>query len=877
MEHLLLLALLLSSSYGIALESIKGPLESKALFVPEATAVPYAIHQFVSAVKHVTAYRVSGDLEGISMSEDGWLYLTKSLAWSNKGAYSLQVTTAADVLTSLNELNVYLATDDDVTVDGPYDVALTVVDINNNLPTFDQDLYGGQVIEHSTAGKPFVRVVASDTDDPNTANAALRYSIVKQIPITQTAWFQIDPETGEISTTEDGAKLLKARAGFRYSRGEERGSREVLEKNFKDFCLPTHDIPYEDNPLFACMLRSESRQVDAITDPDYTLIVKAEDMGGALNALWSSTRVDVVVRQNLWKKPEPIALKENLKYPMPIATVTSNDPDAIYSLVQKERFNFPFSINAEGEIFVTRELDRENEAKYTLVVFAKDDQGVDIEKPMEILVTVTDENDNAPECGKTLFEVQEDESTGSLVGHLEASDADDENTPNALLTYKLLSQSPATESMFSLTDFTGEVKVIKGGFQRSIPEYTLTYSVSDGGVPAKAVECQITVKVIDINNELPLFEKNNYGNRSVAENAGLGTELLTVKANDADDPGTGSSKVEYSIADGDPDGVFTIKVDEATGQGKLTIAKPLDFEKHSTYTLQIHARNPEPLVKGLEYDERSTAVVRVDVDNVDEAPVFELDLLAVNVLENLTVGATVLNIKAQDPEGKEIMFNLEGDERGWFEIDSASGELKTKAALDYEEVQDLTVMVIAYEKDAPDMQTKKEVAIHLMNVNDNVSKLVVNQSFICVKDLETPLVIEAEDKDAEPFGGPFTLSLVESTNSTIWEFSQVNGTFAHLTLKKIPPAEQTFNVPINIKDMSGMEVTHTFNVTVCNCTEFGSCVVELSGGLCMEETIGLVGGFLAFIGINVLVIVVRKSKKKSKKPNAGEDEVMMKT
>lgn len=45
-----------------------------------------------------------------------------------------------------------------------------------------------------------------------------------------------------------------------------------------------------------------------------------------------------------------------------------------------------------------------------------------------------------------------------------------------------------------------------------------------------------------------------------------------------------------------------------------------------------------------------------------------------------------------------LRFKLEGDERGWLEIDSATGELKTKAALDYETVQDLTVKVIVSEK-----------------------------------------------------------------------------------------------------------------------------------------------------------------------------------
>ena len=58
---------------------------------------------------------------------------------------------------------------------------------------------------------------------------------------------------------------------------------------------------------------------------------------------------------------------------------------------------------------------------------------------------------------------------------------------------------------------------------------------------------------------------------------------------------------------------------------------------------------------GLQYGVESTAVVTVDVVDVNEPPQFDKDFLTVTVPENLTVGATVLNIKANDPEGKEIV------------------------------------------------------------------------------------------------------------------------------------------------------------------------------------------------------------------------------
>ncbi len=52
------------------------------------------------------------------------------------------------------------------------------------------------------------------------------------------------------------------------------------------------------------------------------------------------------------------------------------------------------------------------------MVFAEDEQGVELEKPMEIHVQVEDVNDNPPVCGEAVFEVQENEPIGNNVTHI---------------------------------------------------------------------------------------------------------------------------------------------------------------------------------------------------------------------------------------------------------------------------------------------------------------------------------------------------------------------------------------------------------------------------------------------------------------------------
>ncbi|XP_017579340.2 cadherin-17 [Pygocentrus nattereri] len=862
--HLLLLALLICSAHGAGLEDKKGPLDHKVLDVPEATPVPFAIFQFTSTVEGVSSYRVSGGTEGkISISSDGWLYLEEPLQWSPEKRH---------------DLNIEALSADDNVLDGPYSVVLQVIDVNNNPPVFTQSQYSGSIREHSPAGMPFVQVLATDDDDANTPNAQLSYSIENQIPNPSGQFFfTINPNNGEISTTEEGAAFLRAKTGVIYSRGETRGSVDVLKKKFDEFCSPKTEVPLENNPFFTCVQHAESKRFNAIQDPDYTLIVRAVDLGGgAPSALSSTTRVNVAITQNLWVRPKPITIKENLlnEYPMLIASVRSNDPNALYRLVQNENeIHFPFTINEDGAIFVTEPLDREQKDRYILVVLAEDDQGVELETPMEIQVKVGDENDSPPVCAEaeSIFEVQENEIVGSHIGDLLVLDADEENTLNSLLSYRLLSQNPAnpSEGMFSIDEAQGKIQVAKHNFRRKdVPEYQLTIGVTDG---VHSTECNVVIKIIDINNEIPIFEKNDYGTYSVPEVADVGTTLLTIKATDADDPGTGSSRVEYHISKGDPDKLFAIEVDDTTGEGRVYIAQPLDYEVQSIYQLQIDARNPEPLIEGVEYNEHSTTVVVIELVDVDEPPVFTVDILNINVPENLTVGTTLLTADAKDPDGQKIMFKLEGDEQGWFEVDPDSGELKTKAEMDREVVDQLKVRIIAYETDGQKQETEKEVSIQLLDVNDNFPKLQKTQGFMCVKN-PTPLVLTAVDADAPPYGEPFTFALQMARKSPNWEITKVDGTSAKLVLKKKPAVDQTWSIPVNIKDNAGMGVTQKFEVRVCNCTELGYCYMEPkphAWKLGVSTTIAILGGVLGFI-ILLLIIVICRIKKRDKK----EEKVM---
>ncbi|XP_040899734.1 cadherin-17 [Toxotes jaculatrix] len=862
MVHLLLLPLLLSIAGGKDLEEKKGPFENTVLDIPEGTPVPYPMHQFQVTHPGVNNFRLSGEgKEDIQISKDGWLYLEKPLDWSRDDHYMIKVEALAD----------------DEVVEGPVYVTINVLDVNNNAPYFNQSDYTAAVREKSAAGVPFTRVFASDRDDPETPNAHLRYSLVSQIPNKEhTFLFQINPNTGEISTTKEGEEMLKARDGIQYGRGEDQ-SIDALKIKFNDYC-PVQTISHEENPFFTCVEKAEKRRrnVNPLEDPDYTLFVRVQDLGGVSeNALSGNARVLIAVQQNLWVNPGPITIKEHLQeaYPLVIAKVRSNEPNAIYSLVQKEReLKFPFQITENGEILLTEPLDREEKGMYILVVFAKDNTDKEVDPPMEIQVLVEDVNDNAPVCEneESVFELQENEPVGSLVGLLLAHDDDEAGTLNAQLTYTILSQHPpTTNDVFSIDAASGRIQALRSLQRKEQQVYHLDVRVND---PALSTNCKVVIKVIDVNNETPLFEENDYGSHTLAEDTSVGHTVATIRATDADDPDSGSSLINFHISAGNEDGVFAVETD-GKGVGHVVIVKPLDFESSSTYRLQIDARNPEPLMKGLEYGSESTAFVSVTVTDVDEAPEFSLDILDVTVPENTTKGSVLLTVEAKDPEGKEIGFKLDGDTRGWLEIDSATGQIRTKDKLDRETLETFEVTVTAFEKENPEKSTERVLSVRLLDVNDNVPKLIENQAFICVKKPE-PVIIKAQDGDSAPFSQPFTFALAHGKKSPNWELSSVDGTTAKLTLRKVPIEDKTFTLPINIKDNAGMGITQPFEVRVCNCTELGYCYIapeDRAFRYGMGTTIGILAGTLGFC-IIIFIIVIKRVNKQGKKNKAHTEE-----
>ncbi|KAH0619729.1 hypothetical protein JD844_000673 [Phrynosoma platyrhinos] len=186
----------------------------------------------------------------------------------------------------------------------------------------------------------------------------------------------------------------------------------------------------------------------------------------------------------------------------PIKSNKDKETKVFYSITGQGADSPPvgvFSIVREtGWLMVNVPLDREQIDKYVLFSHAVSANGQPVEDPMEIIIKVSDQNDNRPVFTQSVFEgsVAEGATPGTPVMKVSATDKDDAvDTYNGVITYSIIGQTPQEpySQMFTINNETGLISVITTGLDR---EYVATVPENVDGYPV----AQLTVKDADQEN-----------------------------------------------------------------------------------------------------------------------------------------------------------------------------------------------------------------------------------------------------------------------------------------------------------------------------------------------------------------------------------------
>uniref|UniRef100_A0A8C3DVM9 Cadherin-13 n=1 Tax=Corvus moneduloides TaxID=1196302 RepID=A0A8C3DVM9_CORMO len=495
-----------------------------------------------------------------------------------------------------------------------------------------------------------------------------------------------------------------------------------------------------------------------------------------------------------------------------------------------------FRINEmNGDVSVTRALDREAIANYELEVEVVDMNGKTIDGPVRLDISVIDQNDNRPmfKEGPYIGHVMEGSATGTTVMRMAAFDADDASTDNALLRYNILKQTPTKPSpnMFYIDPEKGDIVTVVSPAlldreTMESPKYELVIEAKDmGGMDVGLTgTATATILIDDKNDHAPEFTKKEF-QATVKE--GVTGVIVNLTVGDRDDPATGAWRAVYSIINGNPGQSFEIHTNPQTNEGMLSVVKPLDYEISAFHTLLIKVENEDPLIPDIAYGPSSTATVQITVEDVNEGPVFHPNPMTVSKQENIPIGSVVLTVNATDPDTLQhqtIRYSVYKDPAGWLEINPTNGTVGTTAVLDRESpfVQNnvYTALFLAIDSGNPPATGTGTLHITLEDVNDNVPSLYPTLAKVCddAKDLRV-VVLGASDKDLHPNTDPFKFELSKQSGpEKLWRINRLNNTHAQvILLQNLKKAN--YNIPISVTDSGKPPLTNTteLRLQVCTC------------------------------------------------------------
>lgn len=289
-------------------------------------------------------------------------------------------------------------------------------------------------------------------------------------------------------------------------------------------------------------------------------------------------------------------------------------------------------MDKNGVLTVLKTLDRESQSFYSLVVQVHDlppPPAPRFSSTAQVSIILLDVNDNPPTfLSPRLTYIPENTPLDTVVFKAQATDPD--SGPNSYVEYALLSPSG---SKFSIGTIDAEVRLTGELDREAVSNYTLTVLATDKGQPALSSSAEVVVVVLDINDNSPAFAQALY-RVEMGEDTLTGTDVVQVCAADADEGTNG--QVRYGILDGNADQDF--RIDSVTGA--VTVARPLDREKTSTYLLTVQAAD-----RGSTPRTDTSTVSIVLLDSNDFVPTFELSPYSINVPENLgALPRTVLQV-----------------------------------------------------------------------------------------------------------------------------------------------------------------------------------------------------------------------------------------
>ncbi|XP_071267198.1 protocadherin gamma-A11-like isoform X25 [Salvelinus alpinus] len=394
-----------------------------------------------------------------------------------------------------------------------------------------------------------------------------------------------------------------------------------------------------------------------------------------------------------------------------------------YTLERNDHFILNVNTKSGGrknaELVLDKELDREQQQEFKLLLTAVDGGTPQRSGTVVIHVTVLDANDNAPVFSQAVYKASlpENSPLDTLVITVSASDIDE--GPNGEVLYDFDHVSDENNIVFSLDHKTGELRVIGSLDYEDESLYEMQISAKDGlGLASSST---LIIEITDINDNVPVIYLQSL-THSIPENASPGTEVGIINVQDRDSEN--NRQVRCSIQQNVPFKLVT----SIKNYYSLVTTGELDRELVSDYNITITATDEgsPPL--------SSSKSVQLSVADVnDNPPVFEEQSYKAHVTENNKPGVSVCTVTARDPDwrqnGTVIYSLLPGEVNGvqvssFLTVNGDTGVIHAVRSFDYEQFRSFKVHVVARDNGSPPLSSNVTVSVFITDVNDNSPQIL---------------------------------------------------------------------------------------------------------------------------------------------------------
>ncbi|XP_072132970.1 cadherin-like protein 26 [Mobula birostris] len=509
----------------------------------------------------------------------------------------------------------------------------------------------------------------------------------------------------------------------------------------------------------------------------------------------------------------------------------------IFKLRGNGTVNELFYLDESSDVIrVSRKIDREETPVFTLYVSAfSATTRKKLSQDLMYQVLVKDINDNPPIFNQSEYKVEISENTtvGEEFFRVNATDADEINTPNSRILYYFSTQK--FSNYFQMNVSTGAISLKKCLNYKKKNSYTLTVRARDNGHPVLSSSTTVKISILNANDHLPVFKRTGNLLGKVKENDEH-VVILRVSVTDDDVPQTPAWRAKYKIIEGNENGNYKIETDPKTNDGILSLVKHLDFEKHSKGKLNITVENEEPFyfcseVPNAQMPTPERISVDITVENINDAPVIHPPEVTITLFENKILDYDLVKFNATDPDNsnpEKIRFAKAYDPEDWVTINEKTGVVRALHKMDrespYVNGSIYRVIIHAVDDATPPLTGTATLNIMLNDVNDNKPYLLSTYEKLCYNSKTQFVTVKAEDDDLSPFAGPFKFSLLDNEPKIkeLWELDTLTGYSVNLLRRKEIPIGN-YTIPLTIQDRQGLVERSTLHVWVCSCSDGKRC------------------------------------------------------